>query len=59
MKITPRFTHPQAMNTIGDILINILMHPSFIMAVNGTNEYEAKESASIHHKLVLHTAPGG
>jgi len=36
----------ELMNTIGVILINILMHPSFIMAVNGTNEYEAEESAS-------------
>jgi len=36
------------MNTVGVILINILMHLSFIMAVSENNEYEAEESASIH-----------
>jgi len=29
------------------------------MAVNGGNKFEAQESASIRHKRVLHTAPGG
>jgi len=46
------------MNTIAEILINILTHLSFIMAVSGTNEYELKKvppSTSIHHKYVLHT----
>jgi len=53
MKISLSFTHPQAIlgvydflfliNTIGDILINILTHPSFIMAVNGTQVYELKK----------------
>jgi len=31
------------MNTFGDILINILTHPSFIMAVSGINKYELKK----------------
>jgi len=46
------------MNTIRVILINILMHPSFVMAVNRTNEYEAEESASIHHKRTPHGSEG-
>jgi len=66
MKITSSFTHPQAilgvydflMNTIGVILINILARPSFIMAVKGGNEFEAQESASIHHKRTPHNSGG-
>jgi len=47
MKISPSFTHPQAilgvydfflMNIIEEILINILTHLSFIMALNGNHE---------------------
>jgi len=46
------------MNTIGGILINILMHPSFIMAVSDNNEYELKK---VHPSTinVLHTALRG
>jgi len=49
------------MNTIGEILINILMHPSFIMALNRVHEYELKKvhpSTSIHHKRTPHGSRG-
>ncbi|XP_048063954.1 uncharacterized protein LOC125278667 isoform X3 [Megalobrama amblycephala] len=48
------------MNTVGVVLINILTHPSFIMAVNGINkfDFEAQESASIHHKCTPHRSGG-
>ncbi len=55
MKITPWFTHPQAIIGVFDFTF-----PSFIMmTVNGGRDFEAKLTASIHHKKVLHTAPGG
>jgi len=58
MKISPSFTHPQVILGVYGLLINILTHPSFIMAVNDTNEYELKK---VHPSIinVLHTAPGG
>jgi len=49
------------MNTIGEILINILTNQSFIMAVNGISEYELKKespSTSIHHKHTPHGSGG-
>ncbi len=59
MKITPRFTHAQAIlgvltllfqtNTIGVILNNVLALPSFIMAVNSSQDFEAK----IKHKSII------
>jgi len=58
MKISPSFTHPQAILGVNDFLLSdehILRyinkypeHPSFIMAMSDTNEYEDEESASIH-----------
>jgi len=50
----PYMTFFFLMNTIRIILINILTHLSFIIAVNGTNEYEAQECASIHYKRTPH-----
>jgi len=43
------------MNIIAEILINVLTHLSFKMAVIGFNEYELKKvlpSTSIHHKHI-------
>ncbi len=71
MKITPWFTHPQAILGVYDFLLsdeynrsysilkNVLALPSFITAVNSGQDFEGQKSASIHHKKVLHTAPGG
>ncbi len=57
MKITPWFTHPQAILGVYDFLLsdecnqsyikNVLAFPSFIMAVNGGQDFEAQKSASI------------
>ncbi len=45
-------------NRIGVILKTVLAFPSFIMAVNGGQDFKAQKSASIHHKKVLHMASG-
>jgi len=51
MKIIPWFTHPQAILGVYDYLLsdehrvtlkNILALPSFIMVVNGTQDFEAQ-----------------
>ncbi len=60
MKITPLYTHPQAMLGLYDFLLSdkyycscikkVLALPIFIMAVNGGWDFEAQKSASINHK---------
>jgi len=64
MKITPSFTHPQAILGVYDFLLsdkhnqrNINKYLTFIMAVSKLKK--VLPSTSIHHKRVLHTAPGG
>jgi len=41
------------MNTVGEILINILTHLSFIMAVNRVHEYELKKV----HPSIINVTP--
>jgi len=60
MKISPLFTHAQAILGVYDILLseeynwsllkNVLALPSFIMAVNDCIFLEVHQSASIHRK---------
>ncbi len=75
MKITPWFTHPQAILGVYEwrciyvfllsdeynpsYIKNVLALPSFKIAVNGGQDFEAQKSASIHHKKVPHMIPGG
>ncbi len=46
-------------DTIWVILKSVLALLSFIMAVNGGQDFEAQKNASIHYKKVLHMAPEG
>jgi len=65
MKITPRFTHPQAILGLYDFLLSDEHNLSYInkypdasklynVSERGGNEFEAQESASIHHKHTPH-----
>ncbi len=69
MKMTPWFTHSQAIEYVYEFLLSdkhnqsyINKHPAlpgFIMAVNGCHDFEAQKSASIHPSIinVLNMAP--
>ncbi len=63
MKITPWFTHPQAILGEYDFLLSdeyshVLALHNFIMAVNGGREFEAQKSAFILSKSTPHGSGG-
>ncbi len=62
MKISPWFTHPQAILGVYDFLLSDEYNQSSSKLYNGSERwwrFWSLNSVSIHHEEVLHVSPGG